>query len=160
MAFVSVYLGLGSNQGNRLQNLMQALDLLDKGFGCHYTALSRIIETKAWGFKGDKFLNACVLYRIFRKGSAEEQGREILWLCKDIERSMGRDDAPDYVEEGRRVYHNRTIDIDILFYGNERIDLEDLKVPHPLIAERDFVKIPLAEIAKPSLKAAFPEIFT
>ena len=53
MAFVSVYLGLGSNQGNRLQNLMQALDLLDKGLGCRYAALSRIIETKAWGFKGD-----------------------------------------------------------------------------------------------------------
>ena len=55
MAFVSVYLGLGSNQGNRLQNLTQALDLLDAALGCHYTALSRIIETKAWGFKGDKF---------------------------------------------------------------------------------------------------------
>ena len=47
MAFVSVYLGLGSNQGNRLQNLTQALDLLDAAFGCHYTALSRIIETNA-----------------------------------------------------------------------------------------------------------------
>ena len=147
MAFVSVYLGLGSNQGNRLQNLTQALDLLDAAFGCHYTALSRIIETKAWGFKGDKFLNAC------------EHGHEILAICKDIERRLGRDDAPEYDADGRRVYHNRAIDIDILFYGKERIDCEDLQVPHPLIAERDFVKIPLAEIAKPSLKAAFPEYF-
>jgi 2-amino-4-hydroxy-6-hydroxymethyldihydropteridine diphosphokinase len=57
------------------------------------------------------------------------------------------------------VYHNRAIDIDILFYGNERIDTEDLIVPHPLIGERDFVKIPLAEIAKPSLRNAFPEYF-
>ena len=159
MAFVSVYLGLGSNQGNRLQNLTQALDLLDKGFGCHYTALSRIIETKAWGFKGDKFLNACVLYRIFRKGTPEEQGHEILALCKDIERQLGRTGAPEFDAEGRRIYHNRTIDIDILFYGNERIDTDDLTVPHPRIAERDFVKIPLSEIAKPSLKAAFPEYF-
>ena len=159
MAFVSVYLGLGSNQGNRLQNLTQALDLLDKGFGCHYTALSRIIETKAWGFKGDKFLNACVLYRIFRKGTPEEQGHEILTLCKDIERQLGRTGAPEFDAEGRRIYHNRTIDIDILFYGNERIDTDDLTVPHPRIAERDFVKIPLSEIAKPSLKAAFPEYF-
>ena len=54
---------------------------------------------------------------------------------------------------------NRAIDIDILFYGKERIDCDDLKVPHPLIAERDFVKIPLAEIAKPSLRAAFPDFF-
>jgi 2-amino-4-hydroxy-6-hydroxymethyldihydropteridine diphosphokinase len=160
MAFVSVYLGLGSNKGNRLQNLMQAVDRLDAAFGCRYTALSRVIETKAWGFRGDKFLNACVLYRIYRKGSPEEQGLEILKTCKDIERAMGRTDAVEFDADGWRVYHDRTIDIDILFYGNERIDLEDLQVPHPLIAERDFVKIPLAEIAKPSLKAAFPEYFT
>ena len=103
MAFVSVYLGLGSNQGNRLQNLTQALDLLDAAFGCHYTALSRIIETKAWGFKGDKFLNACVLYRFFKKGTPEEHGHEILAICKDIERRLGRDDAPEYDADGRRV---------------------------------------------------------
>ena len=159
MAWVSVYLGLGTNQGDRMQNLLRALEMLDEGFGHHYAALSRIIETKAWGFKGDKFLNACVLYRIYKKGTPEEQGHEILAACKEIERTLGRDDAPEYDADGRRVYHNRTVDIDILFYGKERIDCEDLQVPHPLIAERDFVKIPLAEIAKPSLKAAFPEYF-
>ncbi|MBR5255409.1 MAG: 2-amino-4-hydroxy-6-hydroxymethyldihydropteridine diphosphokinase [Bacteroidales bacterium] len=159
MAFVSVYLGLGSNLGDRRKNIERALELLDEGFGCHYTALSRLIETKAWGFKGDKFLNACVLYRIYRKGTPEEQGHEILALCKDIERALGRDDAPEFDADGKRIYHNRTMDIDILFYGKEYIDTEDLTVPHPLIAERDFVKIPLAEIAKPSLRAAFPEYF-
>ena len=159
MAFVSVYLGLGSNLGDRRKNLERALTLLDEGFGRHYTALSRMIETKAWGFKGDKFLNACVLYRIYRKGSPEEQGHEILALCKEIERILGRDEKPEYDADGNRIYHNRTIDIDILFYGTEHIDTEDLTVPHPLIAERDFVKIPLAEIAKPSLRTAFPEYF-
>ena len=159
MAFVSVYLGLGSNLGDRRKNIVRALELLDEGFGRHYTALSRLIETKAWGFKGDKFLNACVLYRIYRKGSPEEQGHEILALCKEIERALGRDDKPEFDAGGRRVYHNRTIDIDILFYGTEHIDTEDLTVPHPLIGARDFVKIPLAEIAKPSLRAAFPELF-
>ena len=159
MAFVSVYLGLGSNQGDRRKNLERALTLLDEGFGRHYTALSRMIETKAWGFKGDKFLNACVLYRIYRKGSPEEQGHDILALCKEIERTLGRDEKPEYDADGNRIYHNRTIDIDILFYGTEHIDTEDLTVPHPLIAERDFVKIPLAEIAKPSLRTAFPEYF-
>jgi 2-amino-4-hydroxy-6-hydroxymethyldihydropteridine diphosphokinase len=160
MAFVSVYLGLGSNLGDRRKNIERALTLLDEGFGCHYTALSRMIETKAWGFKGDKFLNACVLYRIYRKGSPEEQGHEILALCKEIERTLGRDEKLEYDADGNRIYHNRTIDIDILFYGTEHIDTEDLTVPHPLIAERDFVKIPLAEIAKPSLRTAFPEYFT
>ena len=159
MAFVSVYLGLGSNLGDRRKNIERALELLDEGFGRHYTALSRLIETKAWGFKGDKFLNACVLYRIYRKGSPEEQGHEILALCKEIERTLGRDEKPEFNADGNRVYHNRTMDIDILFYGTEHIDTEDLTVPHPLIAERDFVKIPLAEIAKPSLRTAFPEYF-
>ena len=159
MAFVSVYLGLGSNLGNRQQNLMRALELLDQAFGCHYTALSRIIETKAWGFKGDKFLNACVLYRIYRKGSPEEQGHGILAICKDIERQLGRNDAPEYDAGGRRVYHNRAIDIDILFYGKERIDCDDLQVPHPLIAERDFVLVPLDEIANRRLRRAFPALF-
>jgi 2-amino-4-hydroxy-6-hydroxymethyldihydropteridine diphosphokinase len=159
MAFVSVYLGLGSNLGDRRKNIERALTLLDEGFGRHYTALSRMIETKAWGFKGDKFLNACVLYRIYRKGSPEERGHEILALCKEIERTLGRDEKPEYDADGNRIYHNRTIDIDILFYGTEHIDTEDLTVPHPLIAERDFVKIPLAEIAKPSLRTAFPEYF-
>jgi 2-amino-4-hydroxy-6-hydroxymethyldihydropteridine diphosphokinase len=159
MAFVSVYLGLGSNLGDRRKNIERALTLLDEGFGRHYTALSRMIETKAWGFKGDKFLNACVLYRIYRKGSPEEQGHEILALCKEIERTLGRDEKPEYDADGNRIYHNRTIDIDILFYGTEHIDTEDLTVPHTLIAERDFVKIPLAEIAKPSLRTAFPEYF-
>ena len=159
MAFVSVYLGLGSNLGDRRKNLERALTLLDEGFGRHYTALSRMIETKARGFKGDKFLNACVLYRIYRKGSPEEQGHEILALCKEIERTLGRDEKPEYDADGNRIYHNRTIDIDILFYGTEHIDTEDLTVPHPLIGVRDFVKIPLAEIAKPSLRKAFPEFF-
>ena len=159
MAFVSVYLGLRSNLGDRRKNIERALELLDEGFGRHYTALSRLIETKAWGFKGDKFLNACVLYRIYRKGSPEEQGHEILALCKEIERTLGRDEKPEFDADGNRVYHNRTMDIDILFYGTEHIDTEDLTVPHPLIAERDFVKIPLAEIAKPSLRTAFPEYF-
>ena len=159
MAFVRVYLGLGSNLGDRRKNIERALELLDEGFGRHYTALSRLIETKAWGFKGDKFLNACVLYRIYRKGSPEEQGHEILALCKEIERTLGRDEKPEFDAEGNRVYHNRTMDIDILFYGTEHIDTEDLTVPHPLIAERDFVKIPLAEIAKPTLRTAFPEYF-
>ena len=159
MAFVSVYLGLGSNLGNRLLNLTLALDLLDQAFGCHYTALSRIIETKAWGFKGDKFLNACVLYRIYRKGTPEEQGHEILSVCKEIERSLGRDDAPEFDADGRRVYHNRAIDIDILFFGTHTIDHPRLQVPHPLIAERDFVLVPLGEIANQRLRRAFPALF-
>ena len=159
MAFVNVYLGLGSNQGDRLRNIESALALLDEALGAHYVALSHIIETKAWGFSGDKFLNACVLYRLYRSGSPEEHAGEILLCCKEVEHRLGRTDGPEYASDGSRLYHNRPIDIDILFYGAEHIDSETLTVPHPLIEERDFVKIPLAEIAKPSLRAAFPEFF-
>ena len=159
MAFINVYFGLGSNAGNRLRNIESAIRMLDEALRTRYVALSRIIETEAWGFKGDKVLNACVLYRIYRKGTPDEQGHELLALCKDIERRLGRDDAPLFDEEGNRVYRNRPIDIDLLFFGSEHIDTQDLTVPHPLVAQRPFVMIPLLEIAKPGLKAAFPEIF-
>lgn len=158
--YISVYLGLGSNLGDRGRNLEEALSRLDSAFGVHYQAVSRFLETPSWGFEGAPFLNACVLYRLPRQGSAEAQGKEILRICKDIERSMGRIPAePRFDAEGHRLYQDRSIDIDILFIGTERIETEDLIVPHPLIFQRDFVKIPLSEIAKPSLKRAFPEIF-
>ena len=58
-----------------------------------------------------------------------------------------------------RTYHSRIIDIDILFYGNERVDNEKLIIPHKDIGNRPFVMMPLKEIAEPSLKEAFPEYF-
>ena len=60
---------------------------------------------------------------------------------------------------GRRVYQDRSIDIDILFFGDKRILTPDLTVPHPLAAQRPFVMIPLREIARPGLKRAFPDLF-
>ena len=72
---------------------------------------------------------------------------------------MGRTDLPEYDADGNRIYHSRVIDIDILFFGKEIIDTPELTIPHKGIAERPFVMIPLREIARPSLKKAFPEIF-
>ena len=84
---------------------------------------------------------------------------DILDKIKEIERSMGRTDPPEYYKEGNRVYHSRIIDIDILFYGPRRIDTPRLTIPHKGIADRPFVLIPLREIARPSLRKAFPEYF-
>ena len=84
---------------------------------------------------------------------------DILDKIKEIERSMGRTDPPEYYKEGNRVYHSRIIDIDILFYGLRRIDTPRLTIPHKGIADRPFVLIPLREIARPSLRKAFPEYF-
>ena len=76
MAFVNIYFSLGSNIGDRERNITEALRLMDEAFGVHYSALSRLIETKPVGFSGGKFLNAAVLYRIFRpEGSAEDRMR-------------------------------------------------------------------------------------
>ncbi len=160
MAFVSIYFSLGSNLGNREKNIEEALHRMDEAFEGHYTALSRLIETKPVGFTGGKFLNAAVLYRTFRpEDPAEEAAMEVLRKIKSIERLMGRTDPPEYDSGGNRVYHSRIIDIDILFYGTERISLPELTIPHRDIASRPFVMLPLQEIAKPSLKSAFPEYF-
>lgn len=161
MAFVSIYFSLGSNLGDREANITEALRQMDKAFDSHYVSLSRLVETKPMGFVGGKFLNAAVLYRIFRpEGTAENAALEILDKVKAIERSMGRTDPPEYDADGNRIYHSRVIDIDILFYGSEHIHNERLTIPHLGILERPFVMVPLREIAKPSLKQAFPEYFS
>ena len=159
MEQVEVYLGLGTNQGERERNLMQAVTLLDQLLGAAPERLSRILETPSWGFEGPDFLNMCIVYCLPRTGTPEEQAHWILEKAKEVEAAMGRKPAPLRDDAGKRLYEDRIIDIDLLFYGTERVALPDLTVPHPLIAERDFVKIPLKEIAKPALKKAFPEIF-
>ena len=161
MERVDVYLGLGSNEGERELQLLKAMNLLDQAFGTHPERISRIVETPAWGFEGPDFLNLCVLYRLPRKGTPEAHATEILRQIKEVEKALGRD--PEEVlfdENGQRVYHNRPIDVDILCYGTHKIHTEELTVPHPLIAQRDFVKKPLLEISKPAIREAFPEIFT
>ena len=160
MDWVNLYLGLGSNQGDRELMLLRAVNLLDQAFGTHPERISRIRQTQAWGFQGADFLNMCVLYRLRRKGSPEEHASEILVTVKAVEAALGR--KPEEImmnDTGQRIYQDRPIDIDILYYGTETIHSEELTVPHPLIAQRDFVKIPLKEISKPDIRAAFPEIF-
>lgn len=157
---IDLYLSLGSNMGDRKARIYEALDRMDKAFGKTYSSLSEIIETEPWGFDSDRFLNCAVLYRLPRKRqSAESQALEILFEIKRIETEMGRNESLEYDIDGKRVYHARPIDIDILFFGGHEIDLPDLKIPHPLIKERDFVKIPLSQIAKKALKISFGDYF-
>ena len=159
MERVEVYLGLGSNLGDRDVNLLRAVNLLDQAFGTHPERISRIVETPSWGFEGPDFLNLCVLYRLPRQGSPTDHATEILRQVKSVEKAMGREEDLVYDGDGNRIYHNRIIDIDILCYGTEIIKTEYLTVPHPLIAQRDFVKKPLLEISKPNIRSAFPDIF-
>jgi len=136
----AVYFSLGSNQGDRKANLEKALDYMDRVFGTHYEKLSSFLETQSWGFDADPFLNCAVKYVI------DDEPENVLDKCKEIERQMGRVDGPEYDASGKRIYHSRIIDIDILYYGSQNINTERLTIPHTLIGERDFVKIPLREI--------------
>ena len=162
---VDLYLGLGSNLGDREANIKAALTALNRSYG-RYKRLSRIIETAPEGFDSpNAFLNCVVRYSV-RRWSDDNwlDCVHILGRIKEIERRLGRDvpqqyDAPEVDDAGERVYRDRPIDIDILFYGDYRGGDRLLTVPHPRIAERDFVLRPLREIATPTLRSLFPEYF-
>ena len=136
MNSVIVYLGLGSNVGDRLANLVRALENLGASGDLEILDCSAVYETEPWGLTDQpKFLNCAV------KARTTLMPEQLLGLAKTIEPKMGR-------TAGVR-YGPRPIDIDILLYGDLVINLEvpDLQIPHPRMAERAFVLIPLAEIA-------------
>ena len=146
---VGLYLGLGSNQGDRALNIEHAVSMLNVELKTPYKAISSLLETEPWGFDSqEKFMNAVVLYELeLPEGyNPEAEGLMILEICKDIERRMGRTGEPQYDENGNRLYTDRPIDIDILLFGDNIIDCPELTVPHKLMYERDFVMIPLKEI--------------
>jgi len=146
---VRLYLGLGSNQGDRELNIEHAVSMLNIGLKTPYRAISSLVETEPWGFDSQqKFMNAVVLYELDLPDgyNAEAEGLMILEICKDIERRMGRTGEPKYDEKGERIYSDRPIDIDILLFGDNEIDCPELTVPHKLMHERDFVMVPLNEL--------------
>lgn len=133
-----VYLGLGTNIGNKRKNMVTAAALLAERAG-DVLSLSSFYETEPWGFASENtFLNAAL------ELETDCSPMELLRLTQQIEREMGRTQKSD------GSYHDRIIDIDILLYGNEVVHHGDLVVPHPLMQQRLFVMQPLAEIA-PSL---------
>ena len=134
MTEIDVYLGLGSNLGDRHTLLLKALERLVERVG-RLVRCSSFIETEPWGFASEhRFLNAVALFR------TTLTPRELLTTTQDIEQLLGRREKSD------GTYHDRPIDIDILLYGDAVIDEADLKIPHPRMQERDFVMRPLREI--------------
>lgn len=128
-----VYLSLGSNLGDRLRNLNAALDLLEGG-GCRLLKVSSVYETAPL-----YFLNQPAFFNMAAACETQLSPEALLALIGRVEAALRR----------RRLLRNgpRTIDIDILFYDGRVIDLPGLAVPHPRLAEREFVLAPLAEIA-------------
>jgi 2-amino-4-hydroxy-6-hydroxymethyldihydropteridine diphosphokinase len=127
-----IYLSLGSNLGDRSQNLCKAISLLASK--AHVTKQSSIYETAPWGYPDQPaFLNQVVI------ADTGLEPVELLAFLKEIELTSGR------LETFR--YGPRIIDLDILFYDDLVLDTPGLIIPHPHIVERAFVLIPLAEIA-------------
>lgn len=161
---MEIYLSLGSNLGNRRANIMQALGLLDEALGVSFSRLSSIDESESWGFDGPAFLDCVVRYDLPEGAGSEgtmvpEPGPEaLLGLCKEIERRLGRHETLEFDADGGRVYHDRTIDIDILLYGKFRMDTPQLCIPHKLISSRDFIKKPLREVVSEELALHFKDI--
>lgn len=155
-AGIDVYLGLGSNEGDREANIRLALSMLDDVDGVSVVKVSDLIETEPWGFNADvKFLNCAAEVFV----NEQVTPLSLLKECKRIEKSMGRDEVIEFDSDGKRLYHSRPIDIDILLYGKQHIDNKILTIPHPLMAERDFVMIPLRQIVSEEETEAFPEVF-
>ncbi|KAA6342022.1 2-amino-4-hydroxy-6-hydroxymethyldihydropteridine diphosphokinase [termite gut metagenome] len=131
-----VYLGLGSNLGNKEQNLHHAVQKIEERIG-KVISLSAFYITPPWGFTSENdFLNAALCT------DSSLLPLDILKETQVIEYEMGRTN-----KSTGKVYHDRLIDIDLLLYDNLIIKTEELILPHPLMTERVFVMKPLAEIA-------------
>lgn len=127
-----VILLLGGNLGNRELALAQAMEKIEEQVG-EITAHSSIYESEPWGFEDkNQFLNQAITV------NTQLSPEQLLSTLLEIEQSLGR------VRTGK--LSARTIDLDILFYGNEQINIETLTIPHPRIIERLFTLLPLAEI--------------
>ena len=161
-------MSLGSNLGDREQQLKQAIRFIDERIG-EVVRQSSFIETEPWGFQSDhRFLNAAICCL------TDKTPREVLQLTQQIERDLGKTEAhatrrapqssalspqpsalspqPSSITHHPSAlspqpsYFNRPIDIDILLYDDWKVSEPDLKIPHPLMHQRDFVMIPLKEI--------------
>ena len=133
-----VFLGLGSNIGDREKHLSDAIASIENTIGV-VQKCSSIIETESWGFKSTPFLNQVIL--IATQLTPEHLMKEL----QLIETKMGRISKTNHNVQ-HVVYADRPIDIDILIYGLQKIETSQLIIPHPKIFERDFVLIPLKEI--------------
>jgi 2-amino-4-hydroxy-6-hydroxymethyldihydropteridine diphosphokinase len=135
------YLGLGSNLGDRLAHLQGAVDALDATDGIEVVGVSSVYETDPVGPEQPDYLNAVVA------ADTTLGARALLDAAQRLESEAHR-------VRGER-WGPRTLDVDILLLGDERVDEPDLVIPHPRIHERAFVRVPLADVA-PDVEATLP----
>jgi 2-amino-4-hydroxy-6-hydroxymethyldihydropteridine diphosphokinase len=136
----TVYISLGSNLGDRAQNIARAIDAL-RARGVRVTRQSSLYETEPVDVRGGGwFLNAAI------EAETTMRPGQLMQTLLIIERSLGRQRRRAEAA-GAGPKEPRTIDMDILLFGSQIVDDPELKIPHPRMAERKFVLVPLAEIA-------------
>ena len=139
-----VYLGLGSNLGDKKKNIEKALMLISERVG-DVLALSGFYNTHPWGYDSSElYINAVA------KVCTDLTPEELLNVTQQIEKDVGRT-----AKTLNGVYNDRIIDIDILLYDNIIIQTPTLTIPHPLLHQREFVMTPLSEIAPDILHPVF-----
>ncbi len=139
---ISVVLLLGGNLGDMEQTFARVREDLEREVG-QIVNLSSVVRSEAWGFEAPDFLNQAV------EVETSMEAEELLDAVQRIENRWGRardEEARQKAESGEK-YTSRSIDIDIIFYGDQAISTQRLIVPHPLIEQREFVLKPLAQIA-------------
>ena len=142
-----IYLMLGTDKGDRLANLSRARELLSRKLATDLQC-SPVMETEAVGFDGPAFLNQAVAFE------GDIGPYELLAVCRQVEAAMGRKPhKARYDKAGRRIYKPRVIDIDILMMNDIVMDSEDLKIPHPQVDSRPYVKILLQQLASKEEKS-------
>jgi deoxyguanosine kinase len=144
-----VILSLGSNQGNRFNNIQSAIDLIHREAGT-VVKVSKLYETPAWGFEGEAFYNCALVLH------TQRSAQTILEKVLGIEKKIGR------VRSESEGYQSRPIDIDLIAFDEEIINSKELQVPHPSMQERMFVLLPMRDLnldwRHPILQKYLPEI--
>ena len=151
----TVYFSLGSNLGDKEANIRTAIEKINELVGV-VVRQSALLVTQPWGFESEHlFVNAAICCE------TDKTPREVLQITQQIEREMGKTKKHATQRTQLQVqntklkaqssklkafYKDRPIDIDILLYDDLTIDEPDLKIPHPLMYQRDFVMIPLKEV--------------
>lgn len=134
MQNANVILSLGSNRGDRLEHLQSALIEIEQNIGV-VKSIASVYETASWGFEAPPFYNTCVSV------VTSLTPQQLLDQCIQVEINNGR------IRKDLKEYESRTLDVDVLFYGNKIIETEGLRIPHPRLQDRQFVLCPLSEIA-------------
>ena len=128
-----VVLSLGSNQGNRLENVERSLEMIHREIGT-IIRISKLYETPSWGFDSDAFYNCALVIHTF------SSAHKILEQILSVERRLGR------VRGDGLGYQSRIIDIDLITFDEHIIETEELQIPHPLMQNRKFVLLPMLDL--------------